>query len=210
MDFEKITELVVELEVDDIADAVKDALNEGKDPFDILKALTSGMDEVGRRYEAMEYYLAELVLAGETMKEAFKVLKPAIAAKDDSRERTKIIIATVRGDNHDIGKNLLGTLLLSSGFDVIDLGMDVKAETIVEKVKETGADIIGLSSLLTMTVNEIKNVHEALEKAGLRDKVKIIVGGAPLNMNLAKKLGADDFADDAVAGVKHIKVLSKN
>ncbi|MHA1291870.1 MAG: cobalamin B12-binding domain-containing protein, partial [Promethearchaeota archaeon] len=178
MDFEKITELVVELEVDDIADAVKDALNEGKDPFDILKALTSGMDEVGRRYEAMEYYLAELVLAGETMKEAFKVLKPAIAAKDDSRERTKIIIATVRGDNHDIGKNLLGTLLLSSGFDVIDLGMDVKAETIVEKVKETGADIIGLSSLLTMTVNEIKNVHEALEKAGLRDKVKIIVGGA--------------------------------
>jgi methylmalonyl-CoA mutase cobalamin-binding domain/chain len=209
MDFEKLTELIIELEVDDITDAVKEALEvDGKDPFDVLNALTKGMDEVGRRYEEKEYYLTELVLAGETMKEAFTVLQPALAASDKSESKVKIILATVKGDNHDIGKNILGSLLLSSGFELIDLGMDVDAHMIVDKVKETGATIVALSSLLTMTVEQIKTVHEALQVAGIRDKVKLIVGGAPLNMELAKKLGADDFADDAVDGVKHIKKLT--
>lgn len=208
MDFEKLTELIIELEVDDIADAVKEALSEEKDPFDILNALTKGMDEVGRRYEEKEYYLTELVLAGETMKEAFAILQPVLAAADKSQDKVKIIIATVKGDMHEIGKNILASLLLSSGFEIYDLGMDVDENTIVEKVKETSASIIGLSSLLTMTVEQIKVVHEALKAAGLRDKVKLIVGGAPLNMQLAKKLGADDFADDAVEGVKHIKKLA--
>ena len=208
MDFEKLTELIIELEVDDIADAVKEALDEDKDPFDIMNALTKGIDEVGKRYEEKEYYLTELVLAGETMKEAFTVLKPALAASDKSTDKVKIIIGTVKGDNHDIGKNILGSLLLSSGFEIIDLGMDVDENTIVEKVKETGASIVALSSLLTMTVEHIKVVHEALKTAGLREKVKLIVGGAPLNEELAKKLGADDFADDAVEGVRHIKDLA--
>jgi len=170
-----------------------------------MNALTKGMDEVGRRYEEKEYYLTELVLAGETMKEAFKVLQPALAASDQSQDKIKIIIGTVKGDNHDIGKNILGSLLLSNGFEIFDLGMDVDENTIVDKVKETGADIVALSSLLTMTVEQIKVVHEALIAAGLRDSVKLIVGGAPLNMELAKKLGADLFADDAVSGVKIIK-----
>jgi methylmalonyl-CoA mutase cobalamin-binding domain/chain len=209
MDFEKLTELIIELEVDDIANAVKEALEvDGKDPFDVLNALTKGMDEVGRRYEEKEYYLTELVLAGETMKEAFVILQPALAAADKSESKVKVIIATVKGDNHDIGKNILGSLLLSSGFEVIDLGMDIDEKIIVDKVKETGAKIVALSSLLTMTVEQIKVVHEALQAAGLRDKVKLIVGGAPLNMELAKKLGADDFADDAVDGIKHIKKLA--
>ena len=208
MDFEKLTELIIELEVDDIADAVKEALDEGKEPVDVMNALTKGMDEVGKRYEEKEYYLTELVLAGETMKEAFIILKPALAASDTSTEKVKIILATVKGDNHDIGKNILGSLLLSSGFELHDLGMDVDEDTIVEKVKETGASIIALSSLLTMTVEHIKVVHEALIAAGIRDKVKLIVGGAPLNEELAKKLGADDFADDAVDGVRHIKRLA--
>ncbi len=142
------------------------------------------------------------------MKEAFKVLQPALAASDKSVDKTKIILATVKGDNHDIGKNILGSLLLSSGFELHDLGMDVDANVIVDKVKETGATIIALSSLLTMTVEQIKVVHEALKAAGLRDSVKLIVGGAPLNMELAKRLGADDFADDAVEGVRHIKELA--
>ncbi|MFX0033081.1 MAG: B12-binding domain-containing protein [Candidatus Hodarchaeota archaeon] len=209
MDFEKLTELIIELEFDDIADAVKEALEvDGKDPFEVLNALTKGMDEVGRRYEEKEYYLTELVLAGETMKEAFKILQPALAATDKSREKVKVILATVKGDNHDIGKNILASLLLSSGFEIYDLGMDIDESKIIEKVKETGATIIGLSSLLTMTVDQIKVVHEALKTAGLREKVKLIVGGAPLNMELAKSLGADDFADDAVSGVKHIKKLA--
>lgn len=211
MDYETLTELIIELEVDDIADAVKKALEEdGKDPFEVLGALTKGMEEVGRRYEEKEYYLTELVLAGETMKEAFKILQPALAAADSSDEKVKIILATVKGDNHDIGKNILGSLLLSSGFDIHDLGMDVDADTIVSKVKELGASIVALSSLLTMTVEQIKNVDQALKDAGLRDKVKLIVGGAPLNMELAKKLGADDFAEDAVEGVKHIKQLAES
>ena len=206
MDFEKLTELVIELEVDDIEAAVKEALEvDGKEPFDILNALTKGMDEVGRRYEEKEYYLTELVLAGETMKEAFKVLQPALAASDQSQDKIKIILATVKGDNHDIGKNILGSLLLSSGFELFDLGMDVEEKVIVDKVKETGADIIALSSLLTMTVEQIRALHEALIAAGLRDSVKLIVGGAPLNMELAKKLGADLYADDAVSGVRVIK-----
>lgn len=208
MDFEKLTELIIELEVDAIADAVKEALDEAKEPFEVLNALTKGMDEVGRRYEAKEYYLTELVLAGETMKEAFKVLQPALAAVDKSKNKVKIILATVKGDNHDIGKNILGSLLLSSGFELFDIGMDVDEKTIVKKVKETGAKIIALSSLLTMTVEQIKVVHEALKAAGLRNKVKLIVGGAPLNMELAKEFGADDFAEDAVDGVKHIKQLA--
>ena len=208
MDFEKLTELVIELEFDDIADAVKEALDEDKNPFDVLNALTEGMDEVGRRYEEKEYYLTELVLAGETMKEAFVILQPALAAIDTSSDKVKIILATVKGDNHDIGKNILGSLLLSSGFELHDLGMDVDENTIVEKVKEIGASIVALSSLLTMTVEQIKVVHEALITAGDRDNVKLIVGGAPLNEKLAKKLGADDFADDAVDGVKHIRRLA--
>jgi methylmalonyl-CoA mutase cobalamin-binding domain/chain len=209
MDFEKLTELVIELEFDDIADAVKEALDEDKNPFDVLNALTEGMDEVGRRYEEKEYYLTELVLAGETMKEAFVILQPALAAIDTSSDKVKIILATVKGDNHDIGKNILGSLLLSSGFELHDLGMDVDENTIVEKVKEIGASIVALSSLLTMTVEQIKVVHEALITAGVRDDVKLIVGGAPLNEELAKKLGADDFADDAVDGVKHIRRLAR-
>ena len=209
MELTQITELIIELEVDDIIqEAVKEALEEGKAPFDVLGALTKGMDEVGRRYEAKEYYLTELVLAGETMKEAFVILQPALAAEGTSEVKTKIILATVKGDNHDIGKNILGSLLLSSGFELHDLGMDCDANTIVDKVKETGATIIALSSLLTMTVEQIKNVHDALGVAGLRDSVKLIVGGAPLNMELAKKLGADDFAADAVDGVRHIKELA--
>lgn len=209
MDYEELTELIVELELDDIADAVKEALEvDGKDPFDILSALTAGMDEVGRRYDDEIYYLADLMLAAETMKLALEVLTPELASSEKVKEKVKVIIATVKGDNHDIGKNLLGILLMSEGFEVYDLGKDVDAETIVAKVKETGATIVGLSSLLSMTVPQIEVVHKALEAAGLRDKVKLIVGGAPLSMDLAKQFGADDFAEDTIKGINHIKNLA--
>jgi methanogenic corrinoid protein MtbC1 len=211
MDFEKITELIVELEMDDIGEAVREALeDDGKDPFDVLGAMTRGMDEVGRRYEDEIYYLADLMLAGETMKTGFEVLKPKLAVAEKSTEKIKIIIATVKGDNHDIGKNLLGMLLLGAEFEVYDLGKDVSADLIVEKVKETGATIVALSTLLSMTVPEIKVVHNALKAAGLRDKVKLVVGGAPLNMELAKQFGADDFANDAISAVKTFSKLNES
>ncbi|MFX0081194.1 MAG: cobalamin-dependent protein [Candidatus Hodarchaeota archaeon] len=208
MDFEELTELIVELELDDIEDAVRIALEEdGKDPFEILNALTRGMDEVSRRYEEYEYFLGELVLAGDTMKAGLEVLKPALAVSDNGQEKAKVVIATVKGDQHDLGKNILGTLLLSANFEVFDLGRDVEAEAIVEKVKETGASVVALSTLLSMTVDQIGVVHQALQDAGLRDKVKLIVGGAPLNIELAKQFGADDYADDAIYGIEHIKKL---
>ncbi len=211
MDFEKLTELIIELEIDDIVPAIKEALEvDGKDPFDVMNALTKGMDEVGKRYEEKEYFLTELVLAGETMKEAFTILQPALKASDKAEDKVKIILATVKGDNHDIGKNILGALLLSSGFELYDLGMDVDEKTIIKKVKESGATIVALSSLLTMTVEHIRVIHEALQAAGLRDKVKLVVGGAPLNAELAKELGADAFGEDAVSGVRMIKKLAES
>jgi len=209
MDFEELTELIVELEVDDIADAVKVALDEDKkDPIEILTALTKGMDEVSRRYEEFEYFLGELVLAGDTLKAGLEVLKPALAVSDAAKEKIKAVIATVKGDQHDLGKNILGTMLLSANFEVYDLGRDVDADTIVEKVRETGASVVGLSTLLSMTVDQIEVVHKALKEAGLRDSVKLIVGGAPLNLELAKKFGADGYADDAIYGVDLIKKLT--
>lgn len=211
MDLEQITEIIVELELDDIASAIKEALEiDKKDPFDLLNALKAGMDEVGRRYDDEIYYLADLMLAAETMKTGLEILKPHLSTSEVIKQKSKVIIATVEGDNHDIGKNLLGILLLSAGFDVIDLGKDVDADTIVEKVKETGAKIIGLSTLLSMTVPQIRSVHEALKSAGLREGVKIIVGGAPLNLETAHLFGADDFAEDSIKGVEHIKKLVIN
>lgn len=208
MELQDVTNMIIELEIDDVASAVQQQIESGVNPQELLKALTTGMDEVGRRYETDEYFLAELVLAGETMKAAFEVLKPHLKSGDASG-KTPIVAATVKGDNHDIGKNILVSMLVSAGFEVVDLGMDCPTETIVEAVKDTGAKIVALSALLTMTMNEISTVDKALQEAGLRDGVKMIVGGAPLSMDLAKRLGADDFSPDAIDGVKRIKALSE-
>ncbi len=206
MNLQGVADMIIELDIDDIAGAVQQLIDEGVNPQDILKALTSGMDEVGRRYETDEYFLAELVLAGDTMKEAFEVLKPHLKSADTGG-KSPIVAATVKGDNHDIGKNILSSMLLSAGIEVIDLGMDCPTEKIVEAVRDSGAKVVALSALLTMTMKEISTVDKALQEAGLRDGVKIIVGGAPLNMELAKELGADDYSPDAIDGVKRIKAL---
>jgi methanogenic corrinoid protein MtbC1 len=177
-----ITNAIIELDVDNIKELVKGALDAHVPASDIMKAATKGMDEVGNRYERKEYYLTELVLAGETMKEAFDVLAPALKTEGKATSKGKIVMATVKGDQHDIGKNILKSLLMSKGYEILDLGMDVDAAKVVAKVKESGAKVVALSSLLTMTVEQIKAVHEALKAAGLRASVKLVVGGAPLNM----------------------------
>nr|MDO8117195.1 cobalamin-dependent protein [Candidatus Sigynarchaeota archaeon] len=206
----KITDAIVELESDDIQPLIKEALNAGCNPKDVLAAAMNGMDEVGKRYEEKEYYLTELVLAGEMMKDAFQVLGPALKQGGTTGGKGKIIAATVKGDQHDIGKNILISLLVAKGYEIHDLGMDVDSSKIVDAVKTTGASVVALSSLLTMTVDQIKVTHDALSTCGLRNKVKLIVGGAPLNMELAKKLGADTYADDATSGVKEIDKLFGN
>jgi 5-methyltetrahydrofolate--homocysteine methyltransferase len=209
MNLEDISNMIIDLDMDNIGGAVQGHLDTGTSPYDILNSLTDGMDEVGRRYESGEYFLTELVLAGETMKEAFSVLQPHLST-DEKGERKPIVLATVKGDNHDIGKNILSTMLVSGGFNVIDLGTDCSAEKVVTTVKENNAKIVALSSLLTMTMKEITTVHVALQEAGLRDDVKLIVGGAPLSMNIAKELGADDYAADAIEGVRRIRDLLEN
>ena len=206
MTLKEVKDILIDLDIDEIGNVVKSELDAGTDPKDVMKALTDGLDEVGKLYENNEYFLTDLVLAGETMKEAIKVLKPHLKSDIAGTAQT-VVVATVRGDNHDIGKNILISMLMSSGFNIIDLGMDCPPEKIVKTVKESGAKVLALSALLTMTVEEISVVDKALIDAGLRNQVKMIVGGAPLNMELAKKMGADDFADDAVEGVKHIKIL---
>lgn len=198
-DLKKIKELVVELEIDDIEQAVKDALKD-TDAEEILTALSEGMTEVGKLYEEKEYYLPELVLAGECMTTGLEILKPHLSA--DRESKGTIVISTVKGDLHDIGKNVAATLLQSAGFNIVDLGKDIEPADIVKAVQENDADIVALSSLLTMTVTEIENVAKALKDAGLRDNVSIICGGAPLNQELAEKLGADYNCDDAPQGVE--------
>jgi methylmalonyl-CoA mutase cobalamin-binding domain/chain len=203
---EKITKMLVDLKVDNIAVAVQSELDAGADPQDILSALSAGMDEVGRLYEAMEYFLVELVLAGEAMKEAVAVLTPHLRSGESGIKET-VVVATVKGDNHDIGKSILISMLASTGFNIIDLGTDCDKDKIVQAVRESGARVVALSTLLTTTMPEISVVENALRDAGLRNKVKIIVGGAPLNMELARAMSADDYAANAVEGVRHIKAL---
>ncbi len=195
-----IKKALVELEIDDIEKLVQGALKEGVDAAAILKALSDGMLEVSKKYDAKEYYLPELVLAGDCMETGMKLLKPHLKA--GIKGKGKVITATVKGDLHDIGKNIVTTLLTAAGFEVIDLGKDVSADKIVEVVQKEKADIIAVSALLTMTVTEIENIVKKLKEAGLRDKVTIICGGAPLNQELANRLGADISCDDATEGIQ--------
>lgn len=206
MTIAKIKQLIIDYNQNEIGAHIRAELDNGTDPFKILKILTEGMDEVGKLYEEQEYFLPELVLAGETMKIAFNILQPFLKA-DGKVGKDTIICATVKGDIHDIGKFVLSSILMSYGFNVLDLGVDVPTSVIIDTVKKNDARVIALSTLLTMTIREITNVHNALEAEGLRERVRIIAGGAPLNMELAKRLGADDYAPDAIEGVKHIKNL---
>ncbi|MHA1518934.1 MAG: cobalamin B12-binding domain-containing protein [Promethearchaeota archaeon] len=199
MTLEKVKEFIIELEIDDIQDVVKESLKENS-AIDILAACCEGMLEVGKLYVEKEYYLPELVLAGETMEEALIALRPELA-KTKQESKGKVITATVKGDLHDIGKNIVVTMLTAAGYEIIDMGKDVEPKAIAKKAKEENVDIVALSALLTMTVGEIETTVEELKKLGIRDKVKVIVGGAPMNQELAEKLGADISCDDAVQGI---------
>jgi len=204
---EKIKNLMVDLEIDRVKEAVQEALNKNIPPLTIIdKALSPAMEIIGEKYEKGEYYLAELVVAGDTFKEVMDILKPYLK-KQTLKKLGKVVIGTVRGDLHEIGKNIVATMLETAGFDVYDLGVDVPPEKFVEKAKEVDADIVALSALLTTTMIEMKNVIDEFKKAGLRDKVKIIVGGAPVTEEYAKKIGADAYGKDAVEAVKICKQL---
>jgi len=197
----KVTDAIVNLELEEIPALVKEALDAGVDATDILGAMSTGMTKVGELFEQGEYYLADLVLAGEVMKDGLQVLEPQLKAGSLGKKGT-VVLCTVKGDIHEIGKNLVATMLSSSGFKVVDLGVDVHEDRIVEAVRSNDAGAVGLSVLLTSMVDSISDVVSALSAAGLRDKVKIAIGGACTTDELAEKMGVDALGRDAVEAVR--------
>lgn len=180
-----------------VLELVENALKEYIPPADILcKALTPGMEEVGELFDKGVYLVPDMLASAECVAEATKILKPHLV-DGDVQNKGKFVIATVEEDLHDIGKNIVGTILYGSGYDVQDLGTSVKAQTIVDVVKESDAQYVGLSALLTSTMKHMKEVIELLKESGLRDQVMICVGGAPLSEEFAKKIGADLYGEDA-------------
>jgi methylmalonyl-CoA mutase cobalamin-binding domain/chain len=202
--FNEIKTALVEFEVDLLKVKAQEALDQGVYAQEIINVLSEGMDIVGEKYLTGEYFVTSLIIAGETMKEALAVLEPHLSGQGGDK-RGKIIMATVAGDIHDIGKNIFTTLMGTAGFEVIDLGVDVSAETIVAAVREHTPDILGLSALLTTNLEEFPLIVEMLEKEGLRSSVKIVVGGATVTDEFAKGAGVDAHAKSAVEGVNICK-----
>jgi len=188
---------------------VEAALKEGKKPGAIItEGLIPGMDTVGKKFTAREYYVPDMLIAARAMQSALKILKPMLVG-DEIMNIGTCVIGTVQGDLHDIGKNLVGMMLEGAGFKVVDLGADVKTEKYIEAIKENSANVLGLSALLTTTMPMMKEVIEAVKTSGIRDKVKIVIGGAPLTQKYADEIGADGYSPDAASAVDLVKGLIK-
>jgi len=187
--------------------ATEKALEENNEPETILKeGLISAMQEVGNRFEKGEYYIPEMLISARAMKGAMALLKPQLV-ETGVEAIGKVVIGTVQGDLHDIGKNLVGMMLEGGGFEVIDLGTDVSAEKFVETARENDAQIIGLSALLTTTMVNMKSTMDYLDSSGIRDKVKVMIGGAPVTDAYANEIGADRYGTDASQAVQLAKHL---
>ncbi len=177
------------------------ALDEGVDPVTLITQwMIPAMDEVGRLFEAQEYYIPEMLLAARAMKSGMELLRPLLAARG-AQPTGRIVLGTVKGDLHDIGKNLVGSMLEGAGFEVSDLGIDVAPEKFVEAIKTKNAQILALSTLLTTTMPEMKNIIEALGRAGIRSQVKVMIGGAPVTRGYADEIGADGYGENAGSAV---------
>ncbi|MFC2077979.1 corrinoid protein [Candidatus Bipolaricaulota bacterium] len=194
---EQIREAVLTGDLDASADLVKQALEDGHEPASVLnEALIPAMDVVGSEYESGIRYIPEMLISAEAMKSAMEVLRPLLA-EAGIEPRGRIVLGTVEGDLHDIGKNLVGMMLEGAGFEVIDLGVEVSADQFVAAVREHAPQVVAVSALLTTTMIYMPIVVKALEEAGLRASTKIMVGGAPITQEFADKIGADGYAPDA-------------
>ena len=193
------------------ADLARQAVEAGMDPLEaITKGYMPGVNNVGDSFACGEVFLPELVMAGEAMKAAIAILEPELKKSGASREILgKVVLATVEGDIHEIGKSLVGTMLTAAGFEVYDLGVNVPAEKIMAKVEEVGADIVGLSALLTTTMVRQKEVIETMDKKGMRNKTSVMVGGAPVTSDWVQKIEADGYSEDAIGAVNTAKNLMK-
>lgn len=198
----RLRDSVVNFDIDGIKEACKAALEAGISPQRaIIDGMAKGMDIVGQLYEDDEYFLPELIMAAEAMNEGVFMLKPYIKT-ENVQDIGTVVLGTVQGDIHDVGKNIVGNFLTAAGFDVYDLGVDVSAEEFVKAAKEKRADIVGMSALMTSTMKNMKDVIKGLKEAGIRDKVKIIIGGAPVSTEYAVKIGANGYANDAIVSVE--------
>jgi 5-methyltetrahydrofolate--homocysteine methyltransferase len=203
----RLREAVVEGHARPAHEACAAALEEGTPPGRILQeALVPAMDEVGRRYECGDYFLPEMLISARAMKEALALLRPRLVATDVKPAGT-VVAGTVKGDLHDIGKNLVCMMLEGAGFEIVDLGSDVPADAFVRAARQ-GADLVALSALLSTTMPNIRATIEALAASGLRSRVKVIVGGAPVNEGVAREYGADGYAADASAAVALARALA--
>jgi methanogenic corrinoid protein MtbC1 len=200
-----LKDAIADLLIDDILPMVQARLDRGDDPLDVLRECSAGMDIVGERYKAEDYFLSELVVAGEMFTEAMKLIEPLLAARTAGDAKVGIVIGTVKGDIHNIGKDIAAVLLKAAGFEVHDLGVDVTPRAFVDKLKQTGACILGLSGLLTPAFESMRQTVEAVAAAGLRDKVKIILGGGVVTEGVLTFSGADAFTRDAMEGVAMCK-----
>ena len=207
--FKAMAQSIIDGEAEEAENLAKQALELGIDPMEAInRGFVVGVDQVGDRYSCGDAFLPELVMAGEAMKTAVNVLEPEMAKMGSERKMLgTVVLGTIEGDIHDIGKTLVGTMLSASGFKVFDLGVDVPVMTLVEKARQENADIVGVSALLTTTMIKQRDVVEALDDMGMRPKVKVMVGGAPVTRSWADEIGADAFSEDSVGAVAAAKQL---
>ena len=210
-DFKKLEQSLISGDIEKTEELTLAALKAGVPAKEILdKALAPGLDEVGRRFQQGEFFFPELLVAGEAMKTAMARLKPALAKPGAGDTIGRYVIGTVKGDIHDIGKNIVMMMLEGNGWEVTDLGIDVPAEAFVKAVRENDVQVLGMSALLTTTVSRLVETIEMLKTQGLRKKVKVMVGGVSVNQAYADKIGADGYGKDAVeAVIKARKLIGK-
>jgi 5-methyltetrahydrofolate--homocysteine methyltransferase len=209
MELTEIKESVINGNMKDTQDLVNQALSKGSEARVILKeSLIPAMDEVGARFEKGDFFVPEMLIAARAMKAGIEILKPLLT-ESGVDSAGKVVIGTVKGDLHDIGKNLVGLMLEGGGFEVIDLGTDVSVEKFIEAVKSEKPHLLGMSALLTTTMTSAGEVIQALEKEGLRDQIKVMFGGAPVTQAYTEKIGADGYAPDAAVAVKKARELLK-
>ena len=197
-----LADALADLKEEEALQITEERLGAGEDPLKILDDARRGMEIVGKRFETREYFIPDLVYSGEILKEITNMVKPRLTREGEVKRLGKVVIGTVAGDIHDIGKDIVTFMLEINGFEVYDLGVDIQAQRFVEKIKETDAHIVGLSGFLTLAFDSMKETIEAIKTAGLRDKVKIMVGGGLIDEEIRKYTGADAYGRDAVAAVK--------
>jgi len=200
-----LVKTLADLKEQEVIKIVEDRLKAKEDPLKILEDARKGMEVVGKRFASSEYFIPDLVYSGEILKSVTELVKPKLTKAAESKKLGKIVFGTVAGDIHDIGKDIVVFMLDVNGFEVYDLGVDVPTQKFVDKIKETGAPIVGLSGLLTLAFDSMKQTVDAMKVAGLRDKVKVMIGGGQITEEVRKYTGADAYGKDAMAGVSLAK-----